>query len=401
MEFHNNIDLQQNQIINVIIHALASAPTTPAPITGQLYYNTGNNTFYHYRSSDTTWLPLGSGNIVGGAGLAEATAGGVVTLSVNVDSTTLEIVSDVVQVKDAGITAAKLATDAVTTAKILNAAVTFAKMQNINAMTVIGRTAAGSGVASEITLINDSTLASATATNIATSASIKAYVDSVVGAVGTLVGAFNATSSSTFPGTALIKKGAYWYVSVAGTVQGQVFNVGDVLIANKDNPSTTLAADWIFLETNRDQATTTLLGLVFLATNAEVQTGTDANKVVTPASLSARTATEARSGVIELANQTETNLGTDDTRAVTPLKLAAYVAAVVTSGGYAATFGDGTATTYTITHGLNTLDVIAVVKKVSDGSAVIVDWRASTVNAIVITFSKAVALNAFRVTIKK
>lgn len=401
MEVLNNLDLQQNQLINVRIHMLASAPTTPAPINGQLYYNTGNSTIYHYRESDTTWLPLGSGTIVGGAGLAETTSGGIVTLSVNVDSTTLEIVSDIVQVKDAGITAAKLATDAVTTAKILNAAVTFAKMQNINAMTVIGRTSAGSGVASEITLINDSTLASASATNIATSASIKAYVDSVVGSVGTLVGAFNATSSSTFPGTSLIKKGAYWYVSVAGTVQGQVFNVGDVLIANKDNPSTTLATDWIFLETNRDQATTTLLGLVFLATNAEVQTGTDANKAVTPASLSARTATEARTGVIEIANQTETNLGLDDTRAVTPLKLATYVAAVVASGGYAATFGDGTATAYTITHGLNTLDVIAVVKKVSDGSSVIIDWRASTVNAIIITASKPVALNSLRVTIKE
>ncbi|WP_143828831.1 hypothetical protein [Dyadobacter fermentans] len=344
---------------------------------------------------------MGSGTIIGGDGLDESTTGGITTLSVKVDGTTLEINADAVRVKDGGISAAKLATDSVTAIKILNGAVTFAKMQNINAMTVIGRTAAGAGVASEITLINDNTLATATATNIATAGAVKAYVDSLVGGIGSLVGAFNANTATNFPGTAAIKKGAYWYVSVAGTVQGTVFNVGDVLIANKDNPSTTSAADWIFLETNRDQATATVLGLVMLATNAEVQAGTDAVKAVTPASLSSRTATEARTGLIEIATQAETNAGTDDARAVTPLKMANYVASQISGGAFAATIGDGTATAFTVTHNLNSLDVVVEIRKVSDNSAVIVDNRASTANAVIVTFAKAPANASFRVIIKK
>lgn len=399
MEVHNNLDLLQNQIINVVLHSLAVPPSNP--VNAQMYHNSGTSLIYYYRSSDSTWIPLGSGTIVGGDGLDETTTGGITTLSVKVDGTTLEIVSDTVRVKDGGITAAKLATDSVTAVKILNQAVTFAKLQNINAMTVIGRTAAGAGVASEITLINDNTLATATGTNIATAGAVKAYVDSLVGGIGSLVGAFNANTATNFPGTAVIKKGAYWYVSVAGTVQGTVFNVGDVLIANKDNPSTTSAADWIFLETNRDQATATVLGLVMLATNAEVQAGTDANKVVTPASLSSRTATEARTGLIEIATQAETNAGTDDARAVTPLKMATYVASQISGGAFAATIGDGTATAFTVTHNLNSLDVVVEVRKVSDNSAVIVDNRASTVNAVIVTFAKAPANASFRVIIKK
>ena len=92
--------------------------------------------------------------------------------------------------------------------------------------------------------------------------------------------------------------------------------------------------------------------MVTLATALEVQTGTDPNKAVTPATLSARTATETRTGLIEIATQAETNAGTDDTRAVTPLKMVTYLNAMV--GGYSGTIGNGTATSIAITHGLNT-----------------------------------------------
>lgn len=394
----NTLDLQKNQIINVALHSQAAPPD--APVEAQLWHNSSTKTISHYDATATTWKPLGSGTVVGGDGLLENTTGGIVTLSVNVDGSTLEVVTDIVRVKDGGITASKLATDSVTAAKIVNSAITFAKMQNINAMTLIGRTAGGVGVASEITLINDPTLATATATNIATAGSVKSYIDSVIGSIGTLIGAFNASTGTTFPGTSAIKKGSYWYVSVAGTVQTQVLNIGDVLIANKDNPSTTSAADWIFLETNRDQATATVLGLVLLATTAEVQTGTDPSKVVTPAGLSARTATETRTGIAEIATQPETDTGTDDTRFVTPLKLKVYVAAKLAGGAYSVAFGDGTALTYTITHGLNTLDVIASVREAVTGDIVLAECRAATVNTVIVTFAKAPALNFYRITIK-
>lgn len=59
------------------------------------------------------------------------------------------------------------------------------------------------------------------------------------------------------------------------------------------------------------------------ATNTEVLAGTDATKAVTPASLSARTATDTRTGLLELATNTEVLAGTDTSRAVTPAGLRA------------------------------------------------------------------------------
>lgn len=65
-------------------------------------------------------------------------------------------------------------------------------------------------------------------------------------------------------------------------------------------------------------ASTTVKGSIEIATNAEVQTGTDTVRAVTPAGLQACTSTTTRAGVVELATTTEAKTGTDTARAVTP-----------------------------------------------------------------------------------
>lgn len=69
-------------------------------------------------------------------------------------------------------------------------------------------------------------------------------------------------------------------------------------------------------------ATTTSEGIVELATQAEVNTGTDTARVVTCETLAGKAASETMAGVIEIATQAEVNTGTDDARAVTPDKVA-------------------------------------------------------------------------------
>lgn len=70
-------------------------------------------------------------------------------------------------------------------------------------------------------------------------------------------------------------------------------------------------------------ATTSTLGVVELATNDETITGTDATRVVTCASLSARTATTGRTGLIRIATSSEVAAGKDQTKALTPANLLA------------------------------------------------------------------------------
>lgn len=411
MKFFNNIDLNKNQIINVVLHSTGTAPTSP--VNGQIYHNSTENVIYYYNSTTSTWIPIGTGSVTavnGGNGLTSSVTGSVVTLDVNVDGATLEIVGDQVRIKDLGVTTAKLANSAVTTAKITDGnvttikiadqAITFAKIQNIPTMTVIGRTAAGAGVPSSIAILDEDDMISDSPVALATQQSIKAYVDATVASLGSLQGSINATTATTFPGGPAVTKGDYWYVAVAGTIAGVALNVGDVLIANKDNPSTTAPGDWIFLETNRDQASTTVLGLVTLATAAEVNTGTDATKVVTPATLNQRTATETRTGLIEIATQAETDTGTDDARAITPLKLKTYLTTYV--GGYAANIGNGSLTNFTITHSLNSLDLVWNLVEVATGQSVMADIAFPTVNTATVTFAGIVpSTNQFRLILKK
>jgi len=60
---------------------------------------------------------------------------------------------------------------------VTNSSVTFAKIQDLATMKVIGRTAASSGVSSEVAILDEDNMASDSAVSLATQQSIKAYVD--------------------------------------------------------------------------------------------------------------------------------------------------------------------------------------------------------------------------------
>jgi hypothetical protein len=321
-KFLVNLDLAKNQILNAAIQNLSSAPSSP--VAGQVYYNTGDNRIYFW--DGTAWIDM-SGDIrdvIGGAGLTAATSNGIITLDVNVDNSTVEIATDTIRVKDGGITTAKLA-----------------------------------NVSTDLTTNSGSTA-------VPTAAAVKAYVDANIGGLGNLEGAWNASSGSFPVGsapTAGTKAGDYWYVSVAGTTGGVAFNVGDVIIAKINSASTSSAADWIQLEVNRDQATETTLGLA------------------------------------EIATQTEVNTGTDDQRIVTPLKLKTYLDAAV--GGYAANVGNASATTFALTHNLGTRDVIVAIYDNATYEEVMADVVATSTTVVTVTFALAPSSNAYRVVIKK
>lgn len=69
--------------------------------------------------------------------------------------------------------------------------------------------------------------------------------------------------------------------------------------------------------------------------------------------------------------------------------------------GYAENIGDGATTSFTITHNLNTKDVIVQVVEIATGEAINVDIARDTVNTVVVNFgSLAPAQDSFRVLIK-
>lgn len=362
-----NLDLSKNQILNVALQNLSSAPSSP--VAGQIYYNTSDKAIYYW--DGTQWVNV-SGDIsavVAGAGLTGGGTSGSVTLDVNVDNATIEVDNDIVRVKDLGITTAKLNDGAVTTIKIGANQVTLAKLAQIANNTVIGNTSGGSATPSEVVIVTD--LASASSVTLATSAAIKSYIDTTIGQLGNLEGGWDVSVWFSFPqatSPATIKKGDYWYATTAGLINTNTstvvkINIGDVFIAKVDNAQSVTEADWIILETNRDQAT------------------------------------ESVSGVAAIATQVETNAGTDDQKIVTPLKLKTYLDN--RTGGYAANIGDNMFNSFSVSHGLGTIDVIVMLKDNTTLEEVYADVVITDANTVTISFATAPATNAIRVVIKK
>lgn len=96
---------------------------------------------------------------------------------------------------------------------------------------------------------------------------------------------------------------------------------------------------------------------------------------------------------------TQTNAGTTYT-AGTGITISGNTIAVdpaVTARKVAATIGDGTSTTLTVTHNLNTADVMVCVRQVSNNEVVLADVVNNTVNTVQVTFGTAPSTGQFRV----
>ena len=133
-------------------------------------------------SGNVTELDLvDSGTISGNANAGISISGNIISAKVD-DNTTAFDGNGNISVKDSGVTAAKLNTDAVTTDKILSDNVTYDKLQDISTSnSVLGNT--GTGTVAERALVGDilldeDTMTSDSAIKGATQQSIKSYVDS-------------------------------------------------------------------------------------------------------------------------------------------------------------------------------------------------------------------------------
>lgn len=108
-------------------------------------------------------------------------------------------------------------------------------------------------------------------------------------------------------------------------------------------------------------------------------------------------ASETVAGIAEIATQAETDTGTDDERIVTPLKLANWSGRI---RKFTQNIGDGSATSYTVTHNFNTRDVdVTIYRNSGNYDMVIADVEMTTVNAVTIKFAAAPTSNQYRVVV--
>lgn len=108
-------------------------------------------------------------------------------------------------------------------------------------------------------------------------------------------------------------------------------------------------------------------------------------------------ASESSAGIAEIATTSETNTGTDDARIVTPKKLAEFTGF---TKKYSTSIGDGSNTSYIVTHNLGTRDVtVAVYRNSGNYDEITVDVQHTSTTQVTVVFTAAPSSNQFRVVV--
>ncbi len=104
-------------------------------------------------------------------------------------------------------------------------------------------------------------------------------------------------------------------------------------------------------------------------------------------------ASETTAGRVELATQAETDAGTDDARAITPLKLTTWSGK---TRRFTSDIGDGSATSFTLTHNLGSRALqVSVYRNSGNYDQIDCEVRHTSTSALTLVFTSAPTSNQF------
>ena len=249
-----------------------------------------------------------------------------------------------------------------------------------------------------------------------TDAASKAYVLAQVGGVGAFQGGYNATTNSpalSGGSNVALNQGDFYVVTTAGTFFTETVEVGDLIFANSDisassSPAVTdytvvIADENIAAAGATDGATAKGVagfdsGNFGVTANGWVtldDTGVTANTY--GAASKSLTATVTAKGLLSSLAEQDID--------ITASQVSDFCTAVETCVDsnltYATNIGDNSATTYVVTHGLGTKDVIVQLYDNSTFDTVYAEVVRNSTSQVTITTTSAIATNDVRVLVSK
>ena len=371
IKYLNSINLSQNEIQNVVVHNLASAPSSPK--LGQIYYNTSSTEVYvcineigpvwQSMKGDITAVTastgLSGGGTYGAVSLALKNNANFTANTVQKwDDSNSQFVDSLISDDGSTVTVAGNLTVSGTTTTVNTETINLA--DNI---ILLNSNLAGDAAPSEDSGIE---VERGTAANVSFIWDESADYWSTVNQklhIGSLADFGNTTGTSEI------------LLHTSGEVKKLDISTALAVLQFVGNSGTESIGQTAYLTIQGDGTTIT----------------TDASS--NSLAISIADASETVKGAVELATTAEVITGTDTVRAVTPAGVEAHYDAK----NFAGDVGDGSATSYAITHSLETLDVIVQVYEKSSGATVFTDVERTDTDTVTLIFASAPASNAYRV----
>ena len=252
--------------------------------------------------------------------------------------------------------------------------------------------------------IGSNKLTNVTDPTAAQDAATKNYVDTTFAGSGALIyqGGYDASTAAPSAG---VKQGWTYAVTKAGTGSPAGFwsptlEVGDLIIANQDTPTT--AADWTEINKNIDVATATVQGIANFPTAGGLSVSAGAvslpnvGTAVTnlgSASESLKITTDAKGRVSAASKQAIAITSSQVTN------FATSVSSIIANTKFVDSIGDGAAVSYVVKHNLNNINVMVQCFNNTTGETVYATVVRLDVDNVQVDFRTAPAVNDINVMI--